>query len=501
MKKSKTIIAVISLLLLLQISSVQVLAQTRGAKKPANTTTDNDIKIRVRTVMEGQSYESTQYIKGARERNEMSIGQGFVSLTQCDLQRTVQINDQAKTYMIQSMNDGGATPGAQTDGSKPQPPAQPQQKRGGIVTMVNTITDTGERKEMFGFTARHIKTSMASESTPEACNQDKTRMETDGWYIDLNYGLDCQTRAAQAQSRAYGRTQCQDEYRYKNIGSGKLGFPLDSITTMFNADGARTVIRREVIELSRATLEASLFDIPAGYTEAKDYQQLMGVQTNQRTAATDSANNMTINNRQTSTPSNANQAPATKAPLGPKKANVIRIGVALPKTQMGQGFAGAEVAEPVRNTVMQYLNGPAVEIVALEARIASQVEMEAKEKECDFVLQTSVTQKQGGGGIGGFMRKASPVANLIPMVGATGSAAGAVASSVATTVIYTTADLSGNFKAKDEVTFEYKLMAVSNNATVLSETLKAKARSDREDLLSPIIEQMAAAVLNAAIRR
>jgi hypothetical protein len=501
MKRSQIIITFLFVLLLIPISSFTIVAQTRGAKKPANPAPDNDIKIRVRNVMEGQSYESTQSIKGVRERNEMGIGQGLVNLTQCDLQRTIQINDQMKTYLIQSMNDGGLISGTPADNRKSQSPSQPQAQRGGVVTITNTITDTGERKEMFGFTARHLKTSMVSESSPEACDQNKMHMETDGWYIDLNYGLDCQTRAAQAQSRAYGGKQCQDDYRYKNVGSGKLGFPLDSITTIYNANGTRMVMRREVIELSRASLEASLFEIPAGYTEAKDYQQLMGVQTHQA-AAPDYAGRNAVTERPSSTPSGARQTAEAKAALGPKKVNVIRIGVVLPKTQMGQGFERAEVAEPLRNTMTQYLNGPAVEIVALDSRSASQIDLEAKEKECDFVLQSSLTQKQGGGGgIGGFMRKVSPVANVIPVAGSTGSAAGALASSIATTVIYTAADLSGNFKVKDEVTFEYRLTTVSNNVTVLTASLKAKAKSDREDLLSPIIEQMAKAVLNAAVIR
>ena len=55
---------------------------------------------------------------------------------------------------------------------------------------VNTI-DTGERKEMFGFTARHLKRTMTSQTSPDACSQNQMRIDTDGWYINLEYGLNC----------------------------------------------------------------------------------------------------------------------------------------------------------------------------------------------------------------------------------------------------------------------------------------------------------------------
>jgi hypothetical protein len=506
MKKAQAIFTVLFLMLGLASNSLPLSAQTKSAKKPVNTASDDDMKIRIRTTMEGQSFESTQYIKGSRERNEMSIGKGFVNITQCDLKRTIQINDEAKTYLIQQMNDSGATRVENASDSKPQPTVPQTQKRGGVVTQTNTITDTGERKQMFGFTARHLKTSMVTEASPDACNQDKTRMETDGWYIDWNYGFDCGNQNGSVTPyNPYQRNPCQDEYRVKNIGTGKLGFPLDLTTTIYNANGSKTMMQRQVLELSRETLDAALFDIPAGYTQAKDYQQLMGIPANPVSSRnggnySPSANNK-ANNHPATVPANASPTIAANAAITPKKANVIRIGVVLPKTQMGQGFAGTEVAEPVRHTLMQYLQGAAVEIIALDALVESQIAIEARQKECDYVLQTSVTQRQGGGGIGGFMRKASPVANILPSVGAANGTAGAVATAVATTVIYSTADMAGNFKAKDEVTFEFKLFATGNETARLANTLKAKAKRDGEDVLSPILEQAATAVLNAVSKR
>jgi hypothetical protein len=289
-------------MLLLPASSLPAFGQAKTARKPVNSASNDDITIRVRTTMEGQSqgFESTQYVKGSRERNETNIGMGIANITQCDLQRTIQINDKTRTYMVQQMNGAASANEPAANSSRTNPPT-PQDRRGGIVSYTNTITDTGERKEMFGFTARHLKTSMTSESSPDACNQEKMRMESDGWYIDLNYSLDCQNQAAMAQSNSYGGNQCRDQYRFKNAGSGKLGFALDVTTTIYGADGRKTVMKREVIELSRTPLETALFEVPAGYTEVKDYQQLMGIPSHGRSsrdgeAPAPASNNKAMNN-------------------------------------------------------------------------------------------------------------------------------------------------------------------------------------------------------------
>ncbi len=104
------------------------------------------------------------------------------SITQCDLRRTIQINDRARKYMISPMDSD-----VSSDSSGPDvvAPSAGQNRRGGLITMtVNTI-DTGERKDMFGFTARHLKRTMMSQSSPDACQQQHMKIETDGWYINL----------------------------------------------------------------------------------------------------------------------------------------------------------------------------------------------------------------------------------------------------------------------------------------------------------------------------
>ena len=160
-----------------------------------STLASADLKIKTRTTVMGHSTESTVYIKGGRQRTETSFGGhgGSVSIIQCDQKRMITVTgDQC---MVIPMGGGEsscpATPnmGAmarEMAGGESTPP-----RKGGVVTITRTSTDTGERQDMFGYKARHIKSSMAMESSPDACNQSHMKMEMDGWYADLSAGFSC----------------------------------------------------------------------------------------------------------------------------------------------------------------------------------------------------------------------------------------------------------------------------------------------------------------------
>jgi hypothetical protein len=119
-----------------------------------------DVKIKSKQTMSGQSYENTTYIKGKRQRSESMNGM-MINLTQCDLRRGVQLNSQTKTYMVNSFNDGSQTAGGSTAVSDNKGVVQ----AGGRVTTTVTTKDTGERKQMFGFTARHLIITMETVSS------------------------------------------------------------------------------------------------------------------------------------------------------------------------------------------------------------------------------------------------------------------------------------------------------------------------------------------------
>src|SRR5688500_17925690 len=151
-----------------------------------------DTKVKSRQTSGGQTYENTSYIKGKRQRSEVNNGQMIV-LQQCDLGRNIQIMPQAQAYIIQpydsAANTSSTNPGRTDSTSSPT-------TKGGVVTSIVTTTVTDERKQIFGYTALHIITTMEPEASPYACSQQKSKMQIDGWYIDAAFALECDSGVA-----------------------------------------------------------------------------------------------------------------------------------------------------------------------------------------------------------------------------------------------------------------------------------------------------------------
>jgi len=481
-------------------------AFTANSQTPKKTAPASDVKIRQRMVSgNSPGMETVLYIKGQRMRNEMTGSMGMTTILQCDLKRTLTINEKTKSYLV-TPNDGtnaatgvvGSDEGGSSVSASNQPATQP---RGGVVSLVNTITDTGERKEMFGFTARHIKTSMVKTASPDACDKDQ-KIETDGWYIDFQYAFDC-SNAPQKYQPSPVRPQpgCKDEIRTKTIGTAKLGFPLLVTTTIYLPDGRTTSMTQEVLELSREPLSTALFEVPEGYTLAADMQALYGI-----SASVSSPTNSTgIASPKSSTPSNtttvATASTSNVATIStPKKSGVIRIGLILPNVQMNAGNA-AQAAEAVRSAFASYLTSPTLEVVPLTARLPALAMEEARQSQCDYVLSSSMTVKKGGGGSSMFGRAIGNIAgSAAGHIPGGGSAATGAARSTAITGVYTTAAIASSIKARDDVSLEYKLDSVQTPSTVITDKNKSKANVDGEDVVTPLITKASQRII-AALRK
>jgi hypothetical protein len=193
----------------------------------------------------------------------------------------------------------------------------------------------------------------------------------------------------------------------------------------------------------------------------------------------------------TATPSAA--APAPTATPGDKKPGVVRIGIAMPKAQIGQSVQGPSAGEPVRVMLEQYLTGPTVETLSIAALLPDQIEAEAKSKQCDFLVYSSLSQKKQAGNMG-FLKNASSLANMIPMVAMTNSVS-AIATSSASAAASQAAGLSSGIKAKSEIVLEYHVNAVGNTSPVLNTTLDTRATADGEDVITPLVEKEATAIM------
>lgn len=459
----------------------------------ASVTAFGDIKIRSRQTMSGQTMENVVYIKGKRQRTEMMDG-AMITLVQCDLRRSVQMNSMTKTYMVSEFTE----PAQQTTSVNPRGQSAPVTK-GGTITTTVTIKDTGERKKMFGYTARHLIITTVMQPSADACNKTPMKMETDGWYIDFEFEFNCYDAAYSYNNNQYRNPGgCQDKMSFKQVGTGKRGYPVYEKMMMFDESGKETFTSvSEVVELSKATLEPSLFDVASDYREVQDFSQMYastGVVSNM-SGITGSSNSKSTSMTMPSASGNQNAAGSEN--IGPKQPGTVRIGIADVKVpSVGEGITGAELASAVEGLLAQYLKMPNVEVVFLDAKLPAAIKAEAVEKQCDFLVTATATHKKGGGGgFGAFSKVIAPAIGQTG-IGHTGSTAGNIAGAVATRSIVGAGEVAAKVKAKDELSLEVRLDRPAG-ASEFVKTFKRKAKSSGDDILSPVIEEAAQAIVDA----
>ncbi|MBV9925824.1 MAG: hypothetical protein JOZ96_12470 [Acidobacteria bacterium] len=430
-----------------------------------------DVKIKSRQTTQGHSFENAVYIKGKRQRTEQMGGQSVI-IQQCDLRRDIQIMPAMKAYTVNPY-DTGADANVPVTGARQ--PAAPR-TQGGVVTSTVTTRDTGERKQLFGYTARHLVMTIETRSSPDSCNPTDSRMEIDGWYIDAAFQLDCDMERAARYTRPQPQGGgCHDRYETKTVGAAKRGYPVWEKTTMFDKDGRESFSSvNEVVELSQATLDASLFEPPADYREVKDFSAASVM------ASMGAMNSRGDDEDNSARPSNAGQPQMPAAEVGAKRPGVVRIGLAAVQTgAVGDNLNAAQLAAAVRSALSSRLTSATVEVVPIDSY--AEAAAEAKRKGCDFIVYANVSHKKGGGGgFGGMLGKVGAAAAGLGGVGG-GSGGSATA----------------NVKAKDELTLDVRLQAPDTDTPAASSQFKAKAKSAGEDIVTPAVEQAAQLILGS----
>jgi hypothetical protein len=171
--------------------------------------------------------------------------------------------------------------------------------------------------------------------------------------------------------------------------------------------------------------------------------------------------------------------------------------------QMASG-SSADGGTAVRETFASYLSGPTLAVTPLNAKLASQAREEAKQASCTYVVYSSMKLERGksGGGFLGKMIGGAVESSAWELRGAASSTAGRmVANAAATAAVEAARGLATNVKTKDELTLDWRLEN-GDGGIVAKNNAKAKASSDGQDLLTPMVERaaetIAAAVTNAA---
>ena len=156
---------------------------------------------------------------------------------------------------------------------------------------IETVTrDTGERKEMFGYTARHVITTR-KEIPLEGSRRQAQETIRDGWYIDLEPQFypypsppkpanwpDGQGQSGRLHAYLSAGVQRPEEAavpemaEYVDIGEPETGFAVQEVRTSSSSfrlpDGSTNQMERKsetVVTIERSVFDAALFEVPSGF--------------------------------------------------------------------------------------------------------------------------------------------------------------------------------------------------------------------------------------------
>jgi hypothetical protein len=168
------------------------------------------------------------------------------------------------------------------------------------------------------------------------------------------------------------------------------------------------------------------------------------------------------------------------------------VAIAMPVVQGMPGNA-ADVATGVRDLIASYLNGPAVKVVPLDARLPSQAVEEAKQKGCEPLLFATLTRKSGSSRLSQALGQAA--GNSAWYLPGGGSVASATARAAAAGGLHAASSLATSTKARDEVRLEYRLQSAGGQVQFGPKSESQTATADGEDLLTPVVLRAAEAIV------
>ena len=163
---------------------------------------------------------------------------------------------------------------------------------------------------------------------------------------------------------------------------------------------------------------------------------------------------------------------------------------------------GFDPQTAVRETFTSFLTGPSLAVTPLQARLVSQVREEAKLAGCTFLLLPTIkhVRKTGGGGLLGKVVAGGVQQGAWSAAGSAGSTVGRIAAGAAAGAAANAAtDYATSSRVKDELTLKYRLESAPGKV-LIDESDKRKAKSDGEDLLTPLVQAAAESVAQAAAK-
>jgi len=258
----------------------------RLAFTPMQTEQTTGFKIVTQNTFGGGSSETTAYYLPDRSRMEYQTSEGYnardnsdrtiygphtATIRRCDLGKMFFLNLDTHEYS-ESPDTGVRLTKALAAARKalktaaPRPPSKP------TLRIETTTTDTGERKLIFGYTARRVivTTKYVPLEGSKAIAQESTN---DGWYIDLDTTLSCDPKYPPGSRGHLFAAAPSEKVEFVDKGDAKLGFAVSVVSPSSSSatdlqsspQQARSKTEIQVVELQRGPLDPALFEIPAGF--------------------------------------------------------------------------------------------------------------------------------------------------------------------------------------------------------------------------------------------
>jgi hypothetical protein len=247
-----------------------------------------DLKFTQRIFLDNWlSHDAVYYVKGERKRidSQSYVGgqtpESFIygphtaTIMQCDLNRTLILNLDAKKYIVHEikLQPLGRITGFLSAG--PLTGATAANKNYSEVRAVS-VKGTGDKRDFHGHEAWLVRETTKS-TTNYGGNTTRSSSVEETWYIDLDAPTYCPKQFGlapnmKAQSRLGVLGQNVTETR---TGTARIGFPISQKEmTMSGMGGMRLQSRMEILDWSEEPLDPKLFEVPDGFTETKEWKDI-----------------------------------------------------------------------------------------------------------------------------------------------------------------------------------------------------------------------------------
>jgi hypothetical protein len=227
-------------------------------------------------------------------------GPHLAMITRCDLGQIFELNLDTSEYTVRPYPPRPFTKEEMAARGMPAKVTYVSDKP--TLRIEVTTNDTGERKEIFGHTARHVLVTRKQIPLEGSVSKPQETV-TDGWYIDADlngvnlwHWLPCDRqwpKGKPGNSYLYATNGSRpiDKPEFVNIGERETGFAVRSTATTKSeytlADGSQRQWENkfvtEVKQLDEVPLDPALFEVPARFKQVDHIERNVLVSASQPT--------------------------------------------------------------------------------------------------------------------------------------------------------------------------------------------------------------------------